>query len=159
MEQEVIYATAHGKKVLEKRLEELISKREEVAHKICEARELGDLKENAEYAAAREEQSNLEDEIAGIHEKLPILKMFSYSKVDTSCVNIGARVQIEDVSTKKKQEWTITGVIENDPENSYISNEAPLGKLLLGKKVGDIVEIFTPIGKNRYKIVKISAGA
>ncbi|MDR0461959.1 MAG: transcription elongation factor GreA [Christensenellaceae bacterium] len=153
-----IYVTTKGKKILEDRLAELISQREGVATKIREAREFGDLKENAEYAAAREEQANLEDEIATIKEKLPVLKMFSYAKADTSKVSIGSTVEIAE-GTKKSQKWTITGVIENDPSNFYISNEAPLGKNLIGKKVGDTVEIHTPVGSHKYKIIKITAGA
>jgi len=154
----VIYATVEGKKKLEKRLEILISQRSDAADKIRVAREFGDLKENAEYAAAREEQSNLEDEIASIKEKLPQIKTFSYAKADTKIVNVGTRVRIEEVGKKKTQEWIITGVIENDPENFYISNEAPLGKALIGRSVGDVVEINKPAGKFKYRILKISAG-
>ena len=154
-----IFVTTQGKKMLESRLAELISQREEAAGKIREAREFGDLKENAEYAAAREAQSNMEDEIASIQGKLPNLKLFSYAKADTSRVNVGTRVKIEQVGSKKTQEWTITGVIENDPQNFFISNEAPLGRVLLGRVVGDIVEIHTPAGRTKYKIVKISTGA
>jgi len=156
---ETIFATTQGKKSYEERLEMLISRRVEVADKIRVAREFGDLKENAEYAAAREEQSNLEDEIASIKEKLPFIKLFSYAKADTSCVNVGTRVQIEEIATKKKQEWTITGIIENDPENFFISNESPLGKALLGRKVGETIEIIKPAGKFKYKVLKISPGA
>ena len=159
MESGQIFATQAGKKILEQRLEELVSRREDVAHKIREAREFGDLKENAEYAAAREEQSNLEDEIASIKEKLPNLKIFSYTKCDTSAVHLGTRVKIQEVGGKKTLEWVITGVIENDPEKFFIANEAPMGKALLGKKVGDIVEIHMPAGKVKFKVVGISAGA
>ena len=154
----VIYVTAKGKKILENRLAELIASREKAAEDIKNAREFGDLKENAEYAAAREYQSNLEDEIAQIQARLQSLKVFSYSKADTSCVNIGTKVQIQELNDKSKQEWTITGIIENDPTNFYISNESPIGKNLLGKKVGDIVEIHKPAGMFKYKIIKISAG-
>jgi len=101
----------------------------------------------------------MEDEIASIQGKLPNLKLFSYAKADTSRVNVGTRVKIEQVGSKKTQEWTITGVIENDPQNFFISNEAPLGRVLLGRVVGDIVEIHTPAGRTKYKIVKISTGA
>jgi transcription elongation factor GreA len=155
---DVIYATPKGKKILEDRLVELISQREGIAQKIREAREYGDLKENAEYAAAREEQAALEDEIASIKERLPHLKIFSYAKAETSRVSIGSTVEIQE-GTKKSVKWTITGVIENDPGNFYISNEAPLGKNLLGKKVGDVVEIHTPTGTHKYKVIKITAGA
>lgn len=155
----VIYATTEGKKKLERRLEELVSRRASVADTIREAREFGDLKENAEYAAAREAQTNLEDEIASIKERLSLIKLFSYSKADTKCVSVGTRVKIEDIATKKTYEWTITGVIENDPEKFFISNEAPLGKALIGKKVGEVIEIIKPIGKVKYKILSIKAGA
>ena len=154
----IVYATVKGKKILENRLDELVASREEVAKKIREAREFGDLKENAEYAAAREAQSNLEDEIAQIQTRLLNLKIFSYSKVDTSCVNVGTKVQIQEINDKTKQEWIITGIVENDPSKCYISNESPIGKNLLGKKVGDIVEIHKPAGMFKYKIIKISAG-
>ena len=154
----VIYVTTKGRKMLETRLEELISQREDVARKIREAREFGDLKENAEYAAAREAQANLEDEIATVQTRLQNIKVFSYAKADTSRVSIGTRVTIQEVAGKKMQEWIITGVIENDPSSSYISNEAPLGKNLLGKVVGDVVEIHTPAGAIKYKVMKIAAG-
>jgi len=154
----IIYVTTKGKKILENRLAELIAQREEVATKIREAREFGDLKENAEYAAAREAQSNLEDEIAQIQTRLQNLKVFSYAKADTSCVNIGTKVQIQEVGGKKTQDWIITGIVENDPSNSYISNESPIGKNLLGKKVGDVVEIHKPAGVFKYKVIKISTG-
>ena len=159
MEHGTIYVTAKGKKLLEARLEELISHRESTANDIREAREFGDLKENAEYAAAREAQSNLEDEIIDITEKLQNVKMFSYAKADTKAVGLGSRVKIQEVGGKKIQEWTITGIIETDPTNFYISNEAPLGKCLIGKKVGEIVDIHTPTGSKKYKVVSISAGA
>ena len=159
MDVSIVYVTAKGKKILEARLEELIAQREEVANSIREAREYGDLKENAEYAAAREAQANLEDEIASIQFKLQNLKMFSYAKADTNKVGVGSKVKIQEIGGKKVQEWTITGVIENDPSNFYISNEAPLGKSLLGKAVGETVEINTPSGVHKYKVVSISAGA
>lgn len=146
--------------MLKARLQELISQREEAANNIREAREFGDLKENAEYAAAREAQSILEDEIASIQNKLPLLHIFHYARANTSCVNVGTKVTIEEIgASKRKQEWTITGIIENDPSHFYISNEAPLGKALLGKKVGETVEIHTPDGRRRFKVTKIAAGA
>jgi len=154
----IIYVTTKGKRLLENRLEELIAHRDYTAQDIREAREFGDLKENAEYAAAREAQSNLEDEIASIQLKLDSLKVFSYAKADTSCVNIGTKVSIQEVGGKKAQDWIITGIVENDPSKFYISNEAPLGKSLLGKKVGEVVEIHTPNGVTKYKVVKISTG-
>lgn len=155
----VIYATAEGKRNFERKLEELVSRRADIAEQIKEAREFGDLKENAEWAAAREAQTNLEEEIASIKEKLPLVKLFNYAKADTKTVNVGTRVKLENATTKKSEEWVITGVIENDPEKGYISNETPLAKALLGKKQGEIIEIKMPAGKIKYKVVKISSGA
>jgi transcription elongation factor GreA len=155
---DTIYVTAKGKKILENRLAELIASREQAAEDIREAREFGDLKENAEYAAAREFQANLETEINLVQDRLNNLKLFSYAKADTSKVCIGCKVKIQEVGGKKAQEWTITGVIENDPSNFYISNEAPLGKNLLNKAVGDIVEVQTPSGAIKYKVIEINRG-
>jgi transcription elongation factor GreA len=155
----VIYATSEGKKKLEKYLEELISRRQGIAESVRVAAEYGDLKENAEWAAAREAQTDLEDEINGTREKLLAIKTFSYSKADTSAVNVGTRVRIEEVGSKRVEEWVITGVVESDSENKLISNVSPLGMVLLGKKVGDIVEVKRPVGKVKFKIAKISAGA
>jgi len=160
MDASTIFVTAKGKKILENRLEELVGSRARVAEDIRVAREFGDLKENSEYAAAREAQANLENEIAEITAQLNNLKVFNYAKVDTSKVNIGTKVKIQEQSgAKKTQEWIITGVIESDPSNFYISNEAPLGKALLGKVVGDVIEIRTATTAHKYKIVSISAGA
>ena len=154
-----VYVTLKGKKMMEDRLAECVAMRENAAAKIREAREFGDLKENAEYSAAREAQSNLEDEINNIQGKLQNLKVFNYAKADTKCVNIGTRVSIQEIGKKKIQDWIITGVIENDPGNYYISNESPLGTRLLGKNVGDIVDIHTPTGAIKYKILSINTGA
>ena len=153
-----IYVTAKGKKMLEQRLDELIAMRSGVANDIKTAREFGDLKENSEYAAAREAQSNLEDEIIATQEKIANLKVFSYQKVDTKCVNIGTKVKIAEVGGKRVQEWIITGIIETDPLNNYISNDSPLGKCLLGHAVNDVIVMHTPAGQVKYKIVSISAG-
>ena len=155
---ETIYATAVGKKKLEQKLKDLIAKRSEIAEQIKIAREFGDLKENAEYAAAREAQNNLEMEITGIEVMLPKIKLFNYAKVDTGCVNIGARVKLE-AANKKQIEYVITGTLESDITNGYLSNESPIGSALIGKKVGEEIEVKVPAGKIKYKILKISNGA
>lgn len=152
---EQVYATLEGKKNLEKRLEELVAKRAEIAEQIKVAREFGDLRENAEYAAAREAQNNLEMEISEIEEMLPNIKIFSYSKADTAVVNLGTRVTVEVVGKKTKADFVITGVLESDINNGYVSNQSPIGKALLGKKVGDEVEIKVPAGRMKYKILSI----
>lgn len=154
----IIYATSEGKKKLEKKLEGLISSRAEIAEQIKVAREFGDLKENAEYAAAREAQNLLETEISNIEDMLTRVKTFSYAKADITKVNIGTRVKLENVASKAVVEYVITGVLESDIERGYLSNESPIGSALLGKKVKDEVEVKVPAGKIKYKVVKISAG-
>jgi len=156
MELNIIYATTDGKRTLEAKLAELIAKRAEVAQQIKIAREFGDLKENAEYAAAREAQNNLETEIGEIEATLPRIKIFSYAKADTSKVNIGTRVKLENTSNKKTVEYTITGVLESDITVGRLSNESPIGSALLGKKVGEEVEVKIPAGKIKYKVLKIT---
>ena len=153
MESAVIYATAEGRKKLEKKLESLISRRAEIAEQIKVAREFGDLKENAEYAAAREAQNLLETEIGNIEEMLTRIKTFSYSKADITKVSLGTRVKLENVATKAVVEYVLTGVLESCIENGYLSNESPIGSALMGKKVKDEVEVKVPVGKIKYKIV------
>lgn len=155
---ETIYATAEGKKKLEQKLQELIAKRAEIAEQIKVAREFGDLKENAEYAAAREAQNNLETEISEIESNLPRIKVFSYAKADTSAVNIGTRVKLENCQNKQIVEYVITGVLESDISKGFLSNESPIGSALIGKRVNDEVEIKVPAGKIRYKVLKITNG-
>jgi transcription elongation factor GreA len=159
MDTSTIYVTLKGKRILETRLDELVAGREKAADDIRIAREFGDLKENAEYAAAREFQSHLEEEISQIQSQLLNLKVFNYAKVDTSRVNVGCRVKIAEVGGKRVQEWTITGIVESDPSNFFIANEAPLAKSLLGKTVGEVIEIHTPAGAHKYKITDIKCGA
>ena len=153
-----IYATAEGKKKLELKLQELIAKRSDAAEQIKIAREFGDLKENAEYAAAREAQNNLETEIGEIEASLPRVRLFSYAKADTSAVNVGTRVRLENISNKQTVEYTITGVLESDITVGKLSNESPIGSALLGRKVGEEVDVKVPAGKTKYKVLKITNG-
>ena len=152
----VIYATLEGKKELEKKLAGLIEQRRDVANQIKVAREFGDLRENAEYAAAREAQNNLESEILQIEAMIPYIKLFNYSKADTSAVNLGTKVTVEVVGKKMQVDFVITGILESCIDNNYVSNESPVGAALLGKKVGDVAEVKVPAGKISYKILKIS---
>ncbi|MCL2755709.1 MAG: transcription elongation factor GreA [Firmicutes bacterium] len=155
MSKDIIWATLEGKKKLEARLDELVSRRAEIAANIKAAREYGDLRENAEYAAAREAQNNLEMEINEIQANLPKVKVFSYAKVETDEVNVGTKVTVEIVGRKSKIDFVITGVLESDIENNYVSDKSPIGSALMGKKVGDEIEVKVPAGKLKYKIIKI----
>ncbi|MDR0975820.1 MAG: transcription elongation factor GreA [Christensenellaceae bacterium] len=156
----IVWATLESKRRLEARLAELIASRGKAAQDISTAREFGDLSENAEYAAAKEAQNNLENEIIKIQEMLGDIKLFNYQKCDTNSVNLGTKVELINKSARNKKETVIiTGVLESDPTKDYISNESPKGKALMGKKVGDIATLKVPAGLIRYEIVKISAGA
>lgn len=143
--------TSDGKKDLEKELAELKSGRGAIAEKIANARDFGDLSENAEYDAAREEQGILESRIAEIEDILQnasIIKGGSKNKV-----GLGSRVDIK--SGAKTASYIIVGPVEADPLEGKISNESPIGVALFGKKLDDTVSIKTPKGEVTYTIVHI----
>ena len=144
--------TVDGKTELEDELTALKGQRGSIAEKIATARDFGDLSENAEYTAAKDEQSQIESRIAeieGILQNATIIKT-----KDTSKVNVGNTVALK--TDGKTVTYTIVGPVEADPLEGKISNESPIGQALLGKKVGDTVEIKTPRGAVAYEIVSIS---
>lgn len=144
--------TEAGKLELEKELEELKGRRGEIAEKIASARDYGDLSENAEYDAAREEQGLVETRISEIED---ILQQASIIQVaDSSVVSLGSNVELK--SSEKTITYQIVGPVEANPLEGKISNESPIGKELIGKSVGEEVTITTPKGEISYKIVKIS---
>lgn len=141
------HLTAAGKTELETELAELISKRSEIAEKIANARDYGDLSENAEYDAAREEQAMLETRIAELED---ILKNADIIKPNhSSTIGVGSTVHLEN---GKKVTYQVVGPVEADPLEGKISNESPIGAALMGKKVGDKVTITTPKGQVVYSI-------
>ncbi len=144
--------TSEGRSELEVELEQLKSRRGDIADKIAEARDYGDLSENAEYDAAREEQGLVESRIAEIEEILmnaEIIKGGSKGKV-----SLGSVVELK--MGKKTVKYTVVGPVEADPLEGKISNESPIGTALFGKKVGDSVTITTPKGEITYEIITIS---
>lgn len=143
--------TAEGKKELEAELAELKSRRGYVADKISEARDFGDLSENAEYDAAREEQGLLETRIAEIEDIVNNAEIIKATKRNT--VGLGTRVELK--TGAKKAVYTIVGPVEADPLGGKVSNESPIGKALYGKKVDDKVTINTPKGDISYTIVAL----
>ncbi len=143
--------TAEGKKVLEKELEELKSRRGEIADKIAEARDYGDLSENAEYDAAREEQGVVETRIAEIEAIIRNAKIITSSKGGK--VGLGSAVELE--FNGKKVTYTVVGPVEANPLEGRISNESPIGKAVTGKAVGDTFEITTPKGTVNYTVTSI----
>ncbi len=143
--------TAEGKKELEVELAELKSRRGEVADKIAEARDFGDLSENAEYDAAREEQGLLETRIAEIED---ILNNATIIKSGArKSVGLGSRVELK--TGNKTVSYTIVGPVEADPLEGRVSNESPIGVALVGKKVDEKVTITTPKGNTTYTITEI----
>ena len=155
---EKTFLTPEGKKQLEDRLLELKTiKRPEVTKKIGIAREFGDLSENAEYDAAKEEQGMIEAEIAEIEVKLRNCEIINLDKLPTNKVSVGCKVKLFDETFNEEVEYQIIGSTESDPLKGLISNESPVGKSLLGKKKGETVEVTTPAGVVSYKILEIKA--
>ncbi len=144
--------TLDGKNELEKELDELKSQRGFIAEKIANARDYGDLSENAEYDSARDEQVLVESRIGEIE---LILKNASVIKAkNTTKVEVGNTVKLK--SEGKTHIYTIVGPVEANPLEGRISNESPIGEALVGKKVGDELTIITPKGSTQYHVVKIS---
>ena len=140
--------TDSGRKELEKELAELKSRRGATAEKIAEARSFGDLSENAEYDAAREEQGLLETRVIEIED---ILQHASIIKsADATVVGLGSAVELKN--SDKTVTYTVVGPVEADPMEGKISDESPIGQALMGKKVGDEVTISTPKGEIVYTI-------
>ena len=144
--------TEKGKGDLEVELTDLKSRRGEIAEKIAVARDFGDLRENAEYDAARKEQGLVETRIAEIEEILQNAEIIQSS--DGSAVVLGSAVELQ--STAKTVTYTVVGPVEADPLAGKISNESPIGKELMGKKVGDEVKIKTPKAEIVYIVKSIS---
>ena len=143
--------TDAGKKDLEVELEELKSRRGDIAEKIAAARDFGDLRENAEYDAAREEQGLVETRIAEIEEILQHASIIQ--SAGASEVGLGSTVELK--SEAKTVVYTLVGPVEANPLEGKISNESPIGVALMGKKIGDEVIISTPKGETAYEVVAI----
>lgn len=148
--------TPAGKLELEKELDELKSRRGLIAQKIADARDYGDLSENAEYSEARNEQSQVESRIAEIEEILQNASLITGSKKKSGNVELGVTVDLHHSETKKKVSYTIVGSVEADPLEGKISDESPIGQALMGKKVGEKVTIVTPSGNVGYEIAAIN---
>ncbi len=148
--------TYAGLKKLEDELEHLkVVKRKEVAGKIKEAREQGDLSENAEYDAAKDEQRDIEARIDEIEKILKNAEVVVEDEVDFDKINIGCTVLLYDVEFEEEIEFKIVGSTEANSLEGKISNESPVGKALIGKSVNDVVEVETQAGVIEYKVLKI----
>ena len=156
MEEKKTILTYAGLKALEDELENLrVVKRKEVAGKIKEAREQGDLSENAEYDAAKDEQSDIEARIDELEKILKNVEVVVEEEVDLEKINVGCTILVHDDEYDEEIEFKIVGSTEANSLQGKISNESPVGQALIGKKVGDVVDVETPAGNIRYTVLKI----
>lgn len=155
VEKEVIL-TLEGLKKLELELEQLKTvKRREVAERIKQAIEFGDISENSEYEDAKNEQAFIEGRILTLEKMLRNAKVIDDVDVKTDVVSVGSTVLLKDVEFDEELEYTIVGSAEADPGAYKISNESPVGKAILGKTIGNTVEVSVPAGILKYQILNI----
>lgn len=148
--------TYKGLKKLENELEDLkVVKRQEVAQKIKEAREQGDLSENAEYDAAKDEQRDIELRIEELEKILKNAEVIDEDEIDLEKINIGCKVKVYDEEFDEELEFKLVGSTEANSLEHKISNESPVGQALIGRKVGERVEVETQAGNMTYKILDI----
>jgi transcription elongation factor GreA len=149
--------TKQGLKELKDKIEYLSTdRRREVAERIKEAREFGDISENSEYDDAKNEQAMLERQIAELEEKLRSAQLLDEKAVSTDVVSVGSTVHVKDQKTEKSVKYRIVGSAEANPAEMKLSNQSPVGKALIGKKRGDLVSVPVPRGPARkLKITKI----
>ncbi|MBQ8894567.1 MAG: transcription elongation factor GreA [Clostridia bacterium] len=159
MAQKVVSLTLEGKAKLEAELAELKStKREEIAEKIKVARSYGDLSENSEYDEAKNEQAIVESRIATLEATLKnavIVEDDAVVSEDEDTIWLGNKITVLDVEMDEELVYDIVSSIEADPMNGKISDDSPLGKAVLGRKAGDVIEVEAPIGMLQYKILKV----
>lgn len=149
--------TYQGLKKLEDELQELkVVRRKEVAAKIKEAREQGDLSENAEYDAAKDEQRDIEARIEELEAILKNAEVVVEDEVDLDKINVGCAVKVYDITFDEEMEFKIVGSTEANSLEGKISNESPVGQALMGKQIGDVVTVETQAGVMEYKVLNIS---
>ena len=148
--------TYAGLKQYEDELQDLkVNRRREVAQKIKEAREQGDLSENAEYDAAKDEQRDIELRSEELEKLLKNAEVVDEDEVDLDKISIGCKVKVYDVDFDEEMEFKIVGSTEANSLQNKISNESPVGRALLGKRVGDVVDVETQAGIIQYKVLEI----
>ncbi len=156
MEEKKNILTYAGLQKLEEELHDLkVNKRKEVAGKIKEAREQGDLSENAEYDAAKDEQRDIEARIEELEKILKNAEVVVEDEAETDKINIGCKVKVFDVEFDEEMEFSIVGSTEANSLKGKISNESPVGRALIGAKIGDIVSVESPSGEMEYKVLSI----
>ena len=157
MEKKKKLLTYAGLRALEQELEDLkLVKRKEVAQKIKEAREQGDLSENAEYDAAKDEQRDIEARIEELETILKNVEVVDEEEVDLDTINVGCAVKVYDITFEEEMDFKIVGSTEANSLEGKISNESPVGQALIGKTVGDVVDVETQAGLMQFKVLEIS---
>src|SRR5215218_8802770 len=153
-----VILTPEGYEKLKQEIEHLSGeKRREVADRIRIARDFGDIAENAEYDDAKNEQAMLEARIAKLEEQLSAARVIEADEITSDVVSIGSRVKLKDMDDNKTVEYHIVGSAEANPAEQKLSNESPVGKAILGRKKGEVVEVVAPRGSLKYKIMDIKA--
>jgi transcription elongation factor GreA len=153
-----IILTPEGHKKLKEEIEHLSTiKRREVAERIKQAREFGDIAENAEYDDAKNEQAMLEHRIATLEDRLKSARVVNKKEIPTGVVAVGTTVKLRDVDAKETIEYHIVGSAEANPAEHKLSNESPVGKAIMGRKKGETVEVAAPRGSLKFKIMEIKA--
>ena len=156
MKEKEVILTEEGLKKLEDELEESKSvRRREVAERIRQAIAFGDISENSEYEDAKNEQAFIEGRIPTLEKMLRNARIIDEKNLDTEVVSLGSVVLIKDLEIDEEIQYTIVGSAEADPEEGKISNESPVGKAILGKTKGSVVEVQVPVGLLNYQIVDI----
>jgi transcription elongation factor GreA len=153
-----VILTPEGYEKLKSEIEHLSSdRRREVAERIKTAREFGDIAENAEYDAAKNEQAHLEARIAMLEDRLKNARVIQKKEITSDAVSIGTKVRLRDMGANKTVEYHIVGSAEADPTEHKLSNESPVGKAIMGRKKGEVVEVAAPRGALKFKILDIKA--
>ena len=151
-----VLLTPEGLKKLREEIEHLSNdRRREVAERIKQAREFGDITENSEYDDAKNEQAMLEHRIAMLEERLRNAKVIEGGETARGVVGLGTRVKIKDMDANETLEYTIVGSAEADPTAQKLSNESPVGEAIIGRKKGETVEVSAPRGSLKYKIMDV----
>jgi transcription elongation factor GreA len=153
-----VILTAEGHNKLKEEIEYLSTvKRREVAERIKQAREFGDITENSEYDEAKNEQAMLEHRIATLEERLASARVVNKKEIPTGVVAVGTKVRLRDVDARETIEYHIVGSAEANPAEYKLSNESPVGKAIMGHKKGETVEVAAPRGSLKFKIMDIKA--
>ena len=156
MTRKEVILTEEGLKLLQNEVSHLSTvKREEVAERIRQAREFGDISENSEYDDAKNEQAMLEHRISLLQEKLRRARVIKDSDIDTEKVSVGSTVTLRDKDAGEVRIYTLVGSAEADPSKARLSNESPVGQAIIGKRVGDVVTVPVPVGALNYEIMAI----